>query len=318
MTRPARIVLIQSQWVTWSGLDRAMKSLIGRLSAVDWRDWRVRWILGTPAVAVVASLLIYMFVPSATDATRFAGALFASWVSGLILTVVVTLVITIVTLARPDQEIFEARARNLLRRQTGPHIDYIIPQLQKLLQPYCDEAIREMEVTDYDEDLKLFRVNQYSENRLKSYLNDMPVTFESRLAYVNGTAAPENKEKCSLTYLKVDGSPIGGPEHFDDAIERTFEMRVLPHATCKIEHRMVYWLKAETEPNRHRPTRYTKQLKVVIRNQLPSRRIAVFHPAENGKEEVRIFIEAGQTETVVNLAEIPPGENVYDFRLVAD
>lgn len=292
-----------------------MKEFLVKLTAVDWKDWRVRWILGAPAVAIVISIIIYEFYPEATDATKFAGALFASWVSGLAITVFVTLIISIVTLARPDQDVFEARARNLLRRQTGPHIDYIIQQLQKILEPYCDVAYRVMEITEYDEKHGVFRINQTTINDVKSYLNDMPVKFDSEIVYADGTPAPEGRESCSLTFLKVQGEEVGASETFKTEFRRKFDMLILPNRVCRIEHRMVYWVKAGEEQNRHRPTRYTNALEVIVKNHLPSKQVIVVHPSLNGKE-TKMPIDVGGELTVVKMSGLEPGDFVYDFNLV--
>lgn len=275
------------------------------------------WIVGAIFCALILSVLFYERFPNATDASQFEGAFFASWLSGIALTAVITVAVTIATLARPHQDVFEARARNLLKRQTGPHIDYIIPQIQQLLKPFCESAIREMTITDYDEKTKLFRVNQYTDNQLKSYLNDIPVRFDTQLEYKRGTPAPDGEEQCSLTYLKVDGTPVGGLEHFADQIVRPFPMVVHPNESCRIEHRMVYWVEAESEQNRHMPTRFTNSLRVTVHNQLASRQIVAIHPSLNGKE-VKIPIDAGTSAVVVDLKDLAPGEWAYDFRLGVD
>ena len=302
-----------------------------------WRDLRLTWVLGTLLLASFLSYGYYKTVPTAMDATTFEGAAFASWLAGLALAVVVTLSITLATIARPHAEVFEARARNLLRRQAGPHIDHIIPQIQKLLQPYCEEAVREMFVTDYNNETQIFRVNQYTNNYLKSYLNDMPVKFESKLAYLNGTAAPNGHETCSLTYLRVGGDTIAENERFNDKLTITFSMLVHPHETCQIEHRMAYWVKAKTERNRHVPVRFTNHLTVLVHNQLPSQPIkaSVFAVSSELNEEgvevgpdgkpidstvvptlvKEIRIPAGSVETVIKLDDLPPRRYAYDFRL---
>lgn len=287
------------------------RGILSRLRReIDWKDWRVRWVLKSIIGSIAVTLIIAYLAPTARDVSTFAGATFASWVAGLILTVVLTLVITVAQFARPHEEVFESRARNLLRRQTGAHIDYIIPKIQDFLDPYCDEGEKEMVITEYDETSRRFRVNQRTMNRIKSYLNDMPVTFDTMLTYRMGTPAPEGREACTLTYLRVNGQPIGEQQIFDAGIERPFSMLVEPNKTCEIEHRMVLWVQADSEANRHIPRRFTRKLEVTIHNELPSRSIKITHNADVIED---IVIGPGETKKVVSVLDKAPSEPVYDF-----
>lgn len=294
---------------------REKRKLLERLRhEIDWRDWRVTWVLKSIGFSLVATGVIAIAFPSARDVSTFGGALFASWVSGLILTIVITAIVTIAQFARPHEEIFESRARNLLRRQTGAHIDYIIPKIQEFLVPYCEEGAKEMVITEYDEATRRFRINQRSVNRIKSYLNDMPVIFKTSLIYRHGTSAPEGREKSTLTYLRINGEEIGEAESFDALIERPFEINVVPHKTCEIEHRMVLWIQAEDERNRHIPTRFTRRLTVTIHNHLPTRAIEVI-PNPEVYEGGPVVVKAGETVVVVDLQDKEPSKAVYDFAL---
>ncbi|MGO4135142.1 hypothetical protein ACEQ6A_11340 [Rhizobium brockwellii] len=293
-------------------------SVIDRLRReIDWKDWRVRWVAISIGFSTIATILIYYFNEEATDVSTFWGATFASWVGGLILAITVTLVATIAQFARPDQEVFEARARNLLRKEAGAHIDYIIPAIQKLLQPYCERVERTMVIAEFDVPTGLFRINQHTHNELKSYLNDMPVTFESKLEYANGTPAPPGRAPCSLSFLSVDGKEIGGPESFADRIVRPFEMEIIPHSNCNIDHRMVCWVKEGSEENRHFPARFTRNLSVLIENQLQSQSVLVRVSQPEGKE---FTVRPGGSMKVVDVKEVPPRNPqtqppVYNFTL---
>lgn len=279
---------------------------------IDWKDWRVRWVLTSIIGSFILSLLIAWLVPSARDVSTFIGASFASWVGGLLLTVLITLVITIAQFARPHEEVFENRARNLLRRQAGAHIDYIIPKIQEFLDPYCDEGEREMIITEFDGTSNRFRVNQRTSNRIKSYLNDMPVTFNTALTYRVGTAAPVGREDCTLSYLRVNGQDVGIPETFTTQVERPFEMLVEPNITCEIEHRMVLWIQADTEANRHIPRRFTRKLLVIVQNQLQSLPVRiVFNAAVNASDD--IVINPGEKKSIISLVDMEPSKPVYDF-----
>ena len=284
-------------------------------------DWRGRLVAISALAAIFLTLIIAIFFPSALQVSGFFGAAFASWVSGLVLFLATGLVVAVAALARPDKELFEARARNLLQRQTGPHIDYIVGKLHALFEPYVEAATRTLTVTDYDPSTGFFLVVQETELDFKSYLVDVPVTFESRVGYANASAPPPGKDqKCCLVYLNVDGDEVGVEEEFkDNQVVRPFTMRVLPNSVCKVKHRMVYWVKADEEPNRQRIRRFTRKLVVRVHNQLPTRALKV---AFSGESRPEVLIKAGSFEEVVNIIDSFPGQSdadfAYDFRLRAD
>ncbi|TPK70775.1 hypothetical protein FJ527_28280 [Mesorhizobium sp. B2-4-18] len=284
---------------------------------VAWSDWRGKLVIYSVVAAGVATFVVWMFVPDATNVQTFLGAAFASWISGFILFIITGLIIAMVTLARPDQELFEARARNLLQRQTGPHINYIVGKLHDLFEPYLQEATRDLMIIDYDEANNLFLVNQETGLVFGSYLADIPVTFQSQIGYINGTKAPSGRQKCCLSFLKVDGKSIGAIEEFEDEIYRPFQMQVLPQSPCTVRYRMTYWVRADDEPNRQRIKRFTRSFKVNVHNQLAARSVKILQP---GDPDFNRVVQAGESVQVVNLKEIVPAQNddgafAFDFRL---
>jgi hypothetical protein len=75
-------------------------------------------VLGALAVTLVATATIYILGIGLDPATHF-GAVFAGWVSGVALFVVLGVVVAVVSLEPPEKESFDSRARILFRRQTG-------------------------------------------------------------------------------------------------------------------------------------------------------------------------------------------------------
>ncbi|MDX0610780.1 hypothetical protein GOC90_25490 [Sinorhizobium medicae] len=281
-----------------------------------WKDWRVKLVLWSVGLAVTVTLTFYIFVPQATDASHFLGAAFASWISGLLLFLLVGSVVAIVSLARPEQELFDARARNLLRRQEGSHIDYIIGRFHNLLEAYVASSEKRILVLDFDEAENKFYTSQTTVNALQCYLDDQEVSIASSVAYENASSPPKGRPKPCLTYLKVDGDHVGDSEEFEIKIKRDFNAKVPANKPCIVEHRFLYWIKAGEEANRHRPIRYTKRMVVVVENQLANRSIVAILKSIDGLE-ARITIPAGSTETIVNLSEIAPRDTIYDFYLDA-
>src|SRR5437588_7652008 len=102
-------------------------TLIRRL---DWRVWAV---IAASTASIIATGFVYWMRWGLDPSTHF-GAVFASWVGGVALFVIAGAVVALVSLARPEMESFDARARILFRRQTGKHIDYLIQRMQTVLE----------------------------------------------------------------------------------------------------------------------------------------------------------------------------------------
>lgn len=214
-----------------------------------------------------------------------------------------------------------------MRGQTGPHISFIIPRIQELLRPYCDKVVRELTITEYHKGDRAFRVNQYTDNYIQSYLNDIPVEFPTKLIYQRGTPSPKDRESASLTFLRVDGVVLCENHTFQEGIEFPFTHKVHPNEVCRIEHRMVYWVKAKSEANRHAPTRFTNNMKVIVHNELQSDTlVASLFSVKNSEMSVDdnpaeavlledIEIGPGATKTIIEAFDKPPYIFAYDFRL---
>src|SRR5436190_11638910 len=98
---------------------------------IDWRkslawipgvDWRVGAVLAAYVISIAGTLLIYYYdiwgkAKTATifgDPATHVGAVFAGWVAGLVLFTIGG-VAALVSLARPERESFDSRARILFR-----------------------------------------------------------------------------------------------------------------------------------------------------------------------------------------------------------
>ena len=201
----------------------------------------------------------------------------------------------------------------LLRRQSGPYIDYIIGKLHNVLEPYVEETVRTMTIVDYDQAEDKFYINHTAKTSTRSFIDDMTIKFPAFLE-MDAVPTAAGKNKASLTHLKVNGQTISGYQEFDDKFEMNFQGEVPKYSTCAVEHRLNYWIKAAAEPNRHRPLRYTRALRLIIQNKLPQMTIKA--EVLLGNPEKHLFvIGADSSETVVNLTEIQPSDNVYDVRV---
>jgi len=293
---------------------KSIKNAASNCGLAIRHDWRAQLIVLTATIALVVTAAVWVAFPTARDAATFGGAVFASWLSSLGFFILTGLILSFVTIARPDQELFETRARNLFKRQSGPHIDYIVNRMHEVLEPYCEEISRLVTVTQYDPEEKLFFLHVDTTMTFRSFLVDIPSTLDSTVTYLSATPAPAGRERNCLGHLRMSGETVYEHEEFDDSIEKKFTIKVPQYDKCPVEYRLSYWIKAEEEPNRQRARRFTRSMKVRIRNQLTSKTIKVTFPSNNSQDQM---LKAGDEKEIVNLAEIKPGtgEATYDFRL---
>jgi hypothetical protein len=266
----------------------------------------------------MVSILITGVIPrvdsDALNPSTPLGAFYMSWAAGVALFTLVGLIVAVTSVVRPDQEHFDVRARNLLRRQSGPHIDYVMGRLKEIVEPYIEHTEKRYVVQRYNETEKKFYVNHITTSTLRSFFDDINASFSSSLTYENGSSPPSGEEPCSLTYLKVNGSEIGKPEDFEGRFHRSFVANVPRKSVCKIEHRLNYWVKAEEEPNRHRPLRYTRSLSIVVENN-GRRAITARMMLADGRTEHHIVKPGGSMEFFKALEIVPTDTEIYDFRL---
>src|SRR5687768_12878478 len=122
------------------------------------QDWKVWTIFVTLALSLMITLIGYYVLGPIKPETRL-GSIFTSWVGGVALFVVVGVATALASVARPEQESFDARARILFHRQSGPHIDYIISRIKQLLEQYAEHVERKFTFHEYDQANAKFRIS---------------------------------------------------------------------------------------------------------------------------------------------------------------
>jgi hypothetical protein len=180
------------------------------LGQIDWRVWAV---LGALALAVIGTICVF-FSGIDIDPVHKFGAIFASWVGALALFVVSGVVVAIVSLAQPERESFDARARILFRRQSGKHIDYIVNRLRHDFEQYAEHTSVRFTVTGYDVTEKKYKITYGSKVTVRSYLDDVITSYRTSVEYKGVTPAPAGKEPNSLVYVRVNEIPVGKREDF--------------------------------------------------------------------------------------------------------
>lgn len=288
---------------------------LGRARArVREMDWRIKVILIAFASSVAVSLLIYALGFGRSPSTFF-GAVFASWVGGVALFAVVGAAAAVVSLARPEQEAFDARARILFRRQSGGHIEYIVQRIAQILEHYSERHIEKYEILDYDENSNRFRVGSETDVSLRSYIDDIQSDFKAKIRYDGITSPPPGGAPTKLCYVRVDGRPVMPPKVINGAdMDEEIETRIDRDAVCRIEHRVELWIAAETEENTFWPVRYTQHLRLEAENCID--RNVLVRLSRDGAPPQEHLLEPGASRSLASFSDLRPGTRVYDLRIL--
>jgi hypothetical protein len=282
-----------------------------------WRslstDWRARTVAAAALVASLATASAYWLFFDVVTRTDHVGSIFASWVAGVALFVLLGLVAAIVTLARPEDESPERRARILFRMQSGRHIDYILTKIGSSFEPYVEKNSKRIIVHEHIAPAKKFRVSSETKTVVRGYIDDLPATYASSIQYKNASPPPAGKSDSRLNYFRIDGAPAGPPETFSIGLDRKFTAKIPPYGSCAVHYHLEYWIEADNEPNRFTATRYTLAHELDMENHLEETIKVTVFPKD--RDAYDVLIKPGESRSIVKLADFAPEEHLYDYRL---
>ena len=283
-------------------------------------EWRADAIICATLLSIGATLLglAIGLQDEAPAAGHFAHEVFAGWVPTIAFATTVGLIVAVVSLARPEDDNFEARAAILFRGQTGKHVEYVVQKLRSTFEHYAETVQEEMSITDYDAGEGKFYASSQNVTRLKSYITDVSTTYKSPFGISDVAPPPPGKPDNRLVYLTINGRPHACRSFVGTDLDDTLETTIDKAATCVVEMRMDYWIAAETEPNTWTPSRYSQRVDIALRNCLPGGQVLPLRlQRENGAAWQDFRIQPGELFILCARADVSPeaGE-VYDFRLL--
>lgn len=288
----------------------AAKSLIRSL---DWRAWAV---VAASVTALFSTAFVYWLGWGLDPATHF-GAIFAGWVAGVALFIIAGSVVALVSLSRPEFEEFDTRARILFRRQTGKHVDYIVDKIKEVLEHYAERTVLKITVRSYNAAEKKFRVTATSTVVVRSYLDDIETTYMSLLTRNKVCAPPHGGEPNRLVFARIDGVPVGEVQEFTDSIERPINCRIERNGVCEVTNLLEFWVLAEDEPNTHTTRRYTQSLTLEFENLLVAGTPLEVKLTTDGTNWLPDQLPPGRSKQVLELKDIKPGVQCFDYRLLS-
>jgi hypothetical protein len=297
-----------------------MASKFAQIVPRFWRlDWRVQAVPFAVLVTVVVTFVPYIFRIGLDPATHF-GAVFASWVSGVALFVVAGAVVAIISLARPEEESFDARARIFLRGRSGKYIDYIIGRIPNIFEHYAELSEVSHVVRTYDPATNKYLLATKNKSLVKSYLDDVRTQYDSDLTFKECTVSPDGKQKNCLMYLRVGEDTIGGKEEFEEDVTRQFSTDIAAGDTCTVEYLVEHWteawVKEGDETNDHRPRRFTRTVRLDIQNLVGEASGRIQISTDGGKYWDTPSLPLGETRRILDLEDVPAGKVAFRVRVL--
>jgi hypothetical protein len=294
---------------------RGLSSKAGKFLKRALADWRVKLIVGFVVVAIVATCCDYYEGFGLNPETHF-GAVFAAWVGGLALFVITGIVVAIVSLAKPEEESFDSRARILFRREKGKHIDYIVSKLKAEFEHYAETTILKVTISDFHAGEKKYRVSSVNEAVVRSYIDDVETTYSTTLEIEGATLPPPGCASNRLVSVKIGDRYIGTAEQFTTSISRPINCRVDQDSTCDVCTMTEFWVLADDEPNTHQTRRYTQSLSLHFANLLPSSQEVQVKLTTDGTHWITERLSVGQSKKVFEFKDVKPGIQLFEYRIL--
>ncbi len=280
--------------------------------------WRVFAIAIALIISVIASEIIYWGFGWGHDPSTLFGAVFASWLGGLALFVVIGLIVALVSIARPEEESFDARARILFRRQIGPHIDYIVSKLKEIFEHYSQRVTIRVAVNDYHAGEKKFLVSIDVLTVVRSYIDDIASTYASTVKISDVTDPPAGKDGNRVHFLRINQTVQPDCcKTFQKEFIYPFNTEIDRDKRCFIEYKYQKWVRAPDEDNKLRLVRYTQDLILTFENVVSGGvPMTVELSQDGGGTWDRFTLGPGEAQDVLRKSNLQPWQEIYRYRLL--
>jgi hypothetical protein len=280
-------------------------------------DWRVAAILLATAIAVAATLIVFALGLGRNPADFF-GAILASWVGGVALFAVVGVVVAVVSLAQPEEESVESRARILFRGQKGRHVDYIVARIRQVFEQYAEDVSNMMTVSEYDASDRKFLVLSEGTTRVRGYIDDAPSTYKSEYSHTGVASPPPGGNLNRVVYLRVGQQNFGGSDIKGSAFSRPFDTTIAAGEDCIIADGIESWVIADDEENSYTPVRFCQRVRLTIRNHLRGGvPLRIKLSLDEGKSFDELTLRSGESRLICEVRDVEPEKTVYDVRYLA-
>jgi hypothetical protein len=172
-----------------------------------------------------------------------------------------------------------------------------------------------MIVEGYDPETRKFRIATETYTMVRSYIDDIVSTYASKIKVTRATQPPPGERRNRLVYIRVNGTPHGLGQEFDEEIDYPFDTTIGRNGSCEVENRLEIWVAAETEEITHRPARYTQNFRFDVENRLPNGQGLLVRINQGGDRWQENHLNPGESRTLLEQADLPPLQLIYDIRL---
>ena len=228
---------------------------------------------------------------------------------------VVGTVVAVVSLARPEEESAETRARILFRRKTGRHIDYMVDKIGHIFEQYSEVVENKIEILDFCDNKFLLGFEGHT--RLRSYIDDIPSNYTSHMemAGIGPPPAGKDDKPNRIVRLLVNEQSQHKQAALGDSFKFEFTTVIQPNEACDIRQRFELWVEAENEPSAFVAVRYTQLVGLRLDNLWNKDVFVQVLVEDRVQDEFRL--NAGSPRNCLQVADVEPGKTVYDIRFRA-
>lgn len=192
----------------------------------------------------------------------FWAAFYPAWVSGLLFFTVVGLIAGLVTLYRPERDVFAARVKILLGGKTGPAVDFIASELRRI--GYVARSTRRViTVEGYDATMQAFRVKVWHCSTIRNIYDDIPTNASGTISITPDPLDPPPTPYGQITSFLINGVGQGSiPQDIQvDGLRRGWTLPIPAGGESSVEYEHWYWYKV-TEEHKFTLARFTEDLSV--------------------------------------------------------
>jgi hypothetical protein len=243
-------------------------------------------------------------------------AFYAAWVSGLLFFTIVGLIAGLVTLYRPERDVFAARVKILTGGKSGSAVDYIANELKRI--GYVAKITeRTFIIEDYDQELDAYYALVEHVTVIRNIYDDVTTAATGKIAIELDELPRDPGPYGRMISFKINGTNQGGvPFDFGQSgFIRPWEIEIPAGGEGRIEYEHGCWYKA-SEIHHFTPNRFTEQLQVKFRCRCrPTGKRLLVKLTTGGQTEDHLLDYDGEYALPAPLRDLNPGEAAYRFNL---
>jgi hypothetical protein len=290
----------------FTGLSITLRLLTG--------DFRVAALLVGLLISYALSYYFYeLAIRGAT--TDFWMSFFASWMSGLLFFTVVGLVAGLVTLYRPERDIFAARVKILLGGQSGAAVDFLSQSLAKIGY-VAKRTERIIVIEEYSREMDAFKIRITHSSTIRNLYHDVATQADGRIAFHLDQLDPAPAVVGQLTSFRLNGTtrpglPLALPT-IDRPIPWELPIQGGDEGTVQYEHWCWY---NSSVIHSFKLARFTEELTVrfICRCTPDGKRLKLNLTAGANTDEP--FLEWDQSYALPPMRDQRPQTNPYSFKV---